>query len=154
MLSFTCSQQIWLLWHIFEVTGIRTKIIIYVFLFPVWADRAFVLVLQGVKKDFSEMQQSVAELRELSKKVALYVCEPMSTFNLQACLQNVLAFLKDLRRARHVRFGYIHPWHLFIITAKYIKNYVSACFMHISHIHECLMCSVWEIVPFQAYTKM
>ena len=48
------------------------------------------------------MQQSIAELRELSNKVALYMCEPVSKFNLQACLQNVLTFLKDLRSARHV----------------------------------------------------
>ena len=55
-----------------------------------------------MKKDFSDMQQSIAELRELSKKVAQYVCEPTTSFNLQTCLSDILAFLKDLRKARHV----------------------------------------------------
>ncbi|XP_076467924.1 inverted formin-2-like [Babylonia areolata] len=60
----------------------------------------FHLFLEGVKRDFTDMQQSIGELRELTKQVAVYVCEPTSIFNLQTCLRDILAFLKDMRKAR------------------------------------------------------
>ncbi|KAL8612528.1 hypothetical protein ACOMHN_053593 [Nucella lapillus] len=57
--------------------------------------------LEGVKRDFTDMQQCIGELRELSRQVAEYLCEPTSTFNLQTCLNDILTFLKDVRTARH-----------------------------------------------------
>lgn len=59
-------------------------------------------LLQDVKRELGELQESISSLRSLSQQLALYFCEDYATFDLRLCLHHILYFCISIRRTQKV----------------------------------------------------